>query len=75
MREEEAAVKILIDVDDATGNLQLVVEPQNTPAPIVSWILRKAEAAVFNPPPAPPKVRAVPGAALRHLPGLNGEPR
>ena len=69
-------MRIVIQVDDATGQMQIGVDPPNSPPPIVSWVLRKAEAVVFDPPPIAdqPRVQAAPAGALRKLPGMNGNP-
>ena len=67
-------MKIALEIDDATGAMQLFLDPPNVPPPIVSWMLRKAEAAVFAPPTEEPKrVAPVSAAALRKLPGMNGQ--
>jgi hypothetical protein len=63
---------ITVVIDDATGALEVRVDRDGVPAPLLSWMLRKAESAIFNPPAAPPKVIAAPAGALRQIPGLNG---
>jgi len=67
-------MKIVIDVDDATGNLSVALDRPNVPPPALYWCLQKAAQAVFDPQPAAeqPRVAAAPAAALHKLPPVNG---
>jgi hypothetical protein len=59
-------MRITVDVDDNNGNMAIRLDREGVPPPVVHWMLLKAAAAVFNPPPQP-QVLTAPAAALRSL--------
>ena len=60
-------MQITIDVED-DGKMAIRLDREGVPPPVVHWMLLKAAAAVFNPPPQP-QVLTAPAGALRSLSG------